>query len=189
MLKELLLFAVLLIGIAPVACGQSAPERNVTINGARQPSKNIVAFEQQYRVRIADGRYWYDARCGAWGFEGGPAAGFIPPGLDVGAALRRDASNGATGVIINGRELHAQDVLALQQIVGTVYQGRFWLDAYGNVGYEGGPALLNLVALSRQSGAGQGNTYYHSNNTGISAGSSGGTSYVMGKDFSVILDH
>lgn len=68
-----------------------------------------------------------------------------------------------------------------------VYQGRFWLDAYGNVGYEGGPAILNLAQVARQRGGGS--TFYRSNNTGISAGSSGGTSYVMGKDWSVIIDH
>jgi hypothetical protein len=41
--------------------------------------------------------------------------------------------------------------------------------------------------VARQRGGGS--TFYRSNNTGIGAGSSGGTSYVMGKDWSVTIDH
>lgn len=164
-----------------------AQTRNVVINHQQIDAGTIQALEQMYGVQVLDGRYWYDAMCGAWGFEGGPGVGLILPGLRLGGSLHANASNGNTGTFVNGRELHAQDVAALQQLVGVVYKGRFWMDAYGNVGYEGGPALLNLAQVARQRGGG--NTFYRSNNTGIGAGSSGGTSYVMGKDWSVIVDH
>lgn len=36
-------------------------------------------------------------------------------------------------------------VNALQQLVGPVRPGRYWLDAYGNAGFEGGPPLVNLA--------------------------------------------
>ncbi|MGH9901566.1 MAG: hypothetical protein ACRD68_07105, partial [Pyrinomonadaceae bacterium] len=104
---------------------------------------SLNALERYYRVRIPDGDYWYDRRCGAWGEEGGPTLGFILPGLNLGGRLKANASRGRTGVFVNGRELHRLDVLALQQIM-TVYRGRFWVDAHGNGGYEGGPALFNL---------------------------------------------
>jgi len=45
---------------------------------------------------------------------------------------------------------------------------------------------LNLWQLARRS---QQNTFYRNSYTGIGRGSSGGTSYVIGKDFSVIVDH
>jgi hypothetical protein len=32
---------------------------------------------------------------------------------------------------------------------GVVYPGRYWVDAQGNAGPEGGPALVNLVAVAR----------------------------------------
>lgn len=176
----------LLILAAPcVANAQSS--RNVVINRVRLTEETIQALELYYQVRAQEGSYWYDPACGAWGFEGGPTVGFIMPGLNLGGPLRPDASRGNTHVYVNGRELHVQDVFALRQIVGTVLPGRYWLDAYGNVGYEGGPAILNLAVLAQRSGAGSGNTFYRSGNTDIGAGSSGGTSYVMGKDWSVIV--
>lgn len=185
--KSIFSFALFLLTVPFSANAQSAATHTVVINRVRLDAETIQALEQYYQVRIQEGSYWYDPACGAWGFEGGPAVGFILPGLDLGGRLRRDASRGTTNVFVNGRELHVQDVLGLQQIVGPVIPGRYWLDAYGNVGYEGGPALLNLVAMAQRAGVGQDNTFYRSGNTDIGAGSSGGTSYVMGKDWSVIV--
>lgn len=184
MLKLMVLLAVGLFALAMDASAQSS--RNVIINRVRLDDATVQALEQAYRVQILDGAYWYDKACGAWGFEGGPTAGIILPGLDLGGPLRADASNGNTGVFVNGRQLHMQDVAGLRQLTGVVYPGRYWLDAYGNVGLEGGPVLVNLAVLAQQAG-GRGNTFYRSGNTDIGAGSSGGTSYVMGKDWSVIV--
>lgn len=161
-------------------------QSNVQVNGQRLSTETIHTL-LRHGVQVQDGAYWYDARSGAWGFACGPTVGFLLPGLPIDAALPADASCGTTGVFVNGRQLHSYDVVALQQLVGVVLPGRYWLDAYGNVGYEGGPALVNLVQLAQAQGAG-GNTFYRSDNTGIGAGSSGGTSYVMGEDWSVIVD-
>lgn len=157
---------------------------DVYINGAALDGETLNALQDLYRVRVVEGRYWYDALSGAWGVEGGPTAGFLLPGLNLGGTLSADASGGGTGVFFNGRELHGQDALALQQLLGTVIPGRYSLDAYGNLAVENGRWLLNLVQLARQA---QGSTTYRSNITGMGAGSSGGTSYVMGKDWSVIV--
>jgi hypothetical protein len=120
---------------------------SVVINGVRLSDDKVKALEKQYRVRILPGDYWYDKMCGAWGFRGGPSAGLILPSLDLGGPLQSNASNGNTGVFINGRELHMLDVAALQQIT-PVFQGRYWVDAQGNIGLEGGPALMNLWMLA-----------------------------------------
>ncbi|CAM2068853.1 hypothetical protein SCOR_26030 [Sulfidibacter corallicola] len=178
------LFSTFLIGTA------TAGDHNVVINHKRLTNDQVHALQRQLNLRIMDGRYWYDRTCGAWGYEGGPTAGFILAGLDVGGRLRTNASNGNTGVYINGRQLHYLDVAYLQRMFGTVYRGRYWVDAYGNFGYEGGQALGNLVALSQQSGGsgggGGGSTFYRGDYTDIGTGSSGGTTYVIGKDFSYI---
>jgi hypothetical protein len=137
-------------------------QRAVSLNGTRLGAETLNQLDQISRTRVPDGAYWYDSRCGAWGMEGGPCLGVIQPGLQMGGPLRSDASRGNTGVFINGRELHMMDVLALQQMV-AVLPGRYWLDAYGNCGYEGGPALGNLyqlaqtAAMARGSGGGGGN--------------------------------
>jgi hypothetical protein len=55
--------------------------------------------------------------------------------------------NGNTGVFVNGRELHIMDVVALRQFM-PVYAGRYWCDANGNGGFEGGPALWNVWQLA-----------------------------------------
>ncbi|MDX1390516.1 MAG: hypothetical protein R3344_15110, partial [Acidobacteriota bacterium] len=49
-------------------------------------------------------------------------------------------------IFINGREIHVQDQAALQQIFGVTYTGRYWLDAQGNLGIEGGGIIANLHA-------------------------------------------
>jgi hypothetical protein len=172
----------------PADKSRAASDRTVVINGTRLSNKQVNSLEQAYRVKIQDGAYWYDKTCGAWGLQGGPTAGFILPNLDLGGPLRADASNGTTGVFVNGRQLHTYDVLALQQLLGPVALGRYWLDAQGNVGIEGGPMLFNIVRIAntapRRGGAG---STYRSNITGIGGGSSGGTSYVMGKDWAVMV--
>jgi hypothetical protein len=48
-------------------------------------------------------------------------------------------------VFINGRQLHMMDVAALMQIT-QVYQGRWWVDAQGNFGAEGGPRRSAVCA-------------------------------------------
>ena len=94
------------------------------------------------------GRYWYDRMNGSWGRQGGPTEGFIMAGLNLGGPLREDASNGDTGVFINGRQLHRVDVARLSQL-GPVYQGRCWMDAQGNIGLEGQPAFGNVWVAAR----------------------------------------
>ena len=132
---------------APAAA--TAQSRHVVINKVALPDAQVAGLEQQFQTPIRDGAYWYDTRSGGWGLEGGPTAGLLPAGLNLGGALQPDASSGNTGVFINGRELPMQDVMVLQQL-GPVYRGRYWLDAMGNVGFEGGPPLVNLYVLAQQ---------------------------------------
>lgn len=178
----------LIAGTAATPARAQSEARRVVVNDVRLDAERLAALEARYGVRVLDGAYWYDAASGAWGLAGGPTAGFIPAGLRLGGPLRADASGGTTDVYVNGRRLPAADVQALQPLTGPVQPGRYWLDAQGNVGREGGPAFLNLVALARQARGGSGSAFFRSGNTGIGAGSSGGTSYVMGDGWSVTVD-
>jgi hypothetical protein len=143
-LTTCLVTTILLCGIA-VSGARAAG--GVTVNGVSITPEKVQSIQKQYGIRIVNGDYWYDKISGAWGYIGGPTVGQIYPYIDLGGPMKADVSNGNTGVFINGRELHVMDVRALQQIT-IVIPGRYWCDAMGNIGFEGGPALANLWALA-----------------------------------------
>jgi hypothetical protein len=103
-----LVIAMCCSGIFLTAAGQqqTTQQRHVVINGVGLNDQIVAALESTYRTRIQEGEYWYDTKCGAWGFAGGPTVGFIQAGLPIGGPLRADASNGNTNIFINGREIH-----------------------------------------------------------------------------------
>src|SRR5262245_40134394 len=92
------------------ATTNTSQTRSVIINDVRLSDEQVAALERRFRIPMRDGNYWYDRRGGAWGLKGGPTAGFTLVGLDVGGPLKANASNGNTGVFVNGRELHILDV-------------------------------------------------------------------------------
>jgi hypothetical protein len=140
----------LAIALAATLAPARSAERIVVVNGEALSSRTLAAIENHYHTTIPGGRYWYDRVSGVWGREGGPAAGHIQAGLNLGGPLWAQVSNGDTGVLVNGRRLTYQEVMALQRLVGPIRPARYWLDAHGNAGYEGGPALVNLVVAHRR---------------------------------------
>jgi hypothetical protein len=128
---------------------------DVIVNGVRLGAAQVAELEHLEdgkRSPLRDGTYWYDPVSGAWGPQGGATLGFRRPGLALGGPLRANASNGHTGVFVNGRELHRLDLVALQGL-GQAWSGRYWLDALGNFGREGGRMLGNLASLAEQHAA------------------------------------
>jgi hypothetical protein len=82
-------------------------------------------------------------------------------------------------VFLNGRQLTQAEVLYLTGLTrGPIPPGRYWLDADGNVGMEGGPALVNLAQLARGGGNrwsnGDGTWTWNNRATGNSASGDGG---------------
>lgn len=145
--------------------------RSVIINGVRLTDEEVARAEQTYRVRIPDADYWYDPVLGAWGVRGSPTLGFIAPGLALGGRLQPDASGPGTGVFVNGRNIPQRDLAALQSITGPIAPGRYFIDATGWAGYEGGPPQWNLGAMAAQARGGGGSTSWQSRfSSGISDG-------------------
>jgi len=155
----------------------------VVVNGEALDPQTLASLEAA-GAQPQPGEYWYDNRCGAWGYAGQGTSGFVRAGLGIGGPLAADASGGDTDVFINGRELPPSDVQALQRL-GPVNPGRYWLDAEGNWGFEGGPAQGNLVTAANQANGGSGDNDYHSDATGVSMNSAGGSGYIMGDGWSV----
>ncbi len=133
---------------------QAKRVRQVFVNGVLLRGDQIDFLEQKYHAPVPDGNYWYDRMCGAWGMMGGPVLCTLEPNHDIGGPLQPGASNGNTGVFINGRELHYLDIALLQRVVPMIIPGRWWLDVYGNFGTEGGPMLGNLWTLAQTQGVG-----------------------------------
>lgn len=164
-------------------------ERKVYFNRVLLSEPQLTQLEGLFQSKIQDGKYWYDKTCGAWGMEGGPTAGFVYPGLDLPGPMPPDISGQGTGLFINGREVHALDQQGLQQLFGAAPQGRYWLDAQGNLGPEGGMAFVNVAtaigqAQSRQ-GGGSVTHGYPSNGARGTLGSDGeGGSIYSGTDAS-----
>jgi hypothetical protein len=102
---------------------------------------------------VPPGRYWYDHQSGLWGPEGYPTQGQLPAGLELGGELAREASQGNTGVLVNGRDLPPQELAPLQALVGALPRGEYWLDALGNLGAQGGPPRVNLRQLTQAAAA------------------------------------
>ncbi len=161
-------------GAAPA----TASARTIRFNGRRLGTVELGTLEKIERFvgRVPDGDYWYDPRTGASGRWGGPALAFLPSGLELGGAMPADASGGGqgnlTGVFMNGREVHPQDVAAFQGLVGAVMPGRWWVDASGNYGIEGGPPVGNLVTMAqaRRRGGQGGGTAWSKRYEGITPG-------------------
>ena len=156
-MKKLFLFIAitLLIGAMPPEGAADGSSRNIFVNGVKLNQQTIQSLEAYYGLRMQRGRYWYDKVSGLWGFEGGPAMGQIMPALKLGGSLKAHASGGNTGVFVNGRELHPTEVQYLFSIFGQVIPGRYWLNAQGYGGFEGGPALFNLNAGGNGNASGQ----------------------------------
>jgi len=153
----------------------------IYINGREISQQQVEQLRAMYGYVAPPGKYWYDFRGGLYGTMGYEAAGFMRPGHDFGP-LPANASNGNTGVFINGRQINMNEAMYCQRLFGAVYQGHWWLDGRtGNMGAEGNPTpIVNVfVALQQAQRSNQGGSYsWHSNTTGASGGSSGGCSYV-----------
>jgi hypothetical protein len=145
--------AVFLLCTSVAPCGERPP---VIVNGTVLDVRTQQALESRYGTHLQSGRYWYDPASGLWGLEGGPSLGQIVPGLRLGP-LAADASVKSlwqrTLVFVNGREIHPRELSYLQGLYGSVGAGRYWLDARGIAGYEGGPPQFDLraAAMSRRS--------------------------------------
>ncbi|KAL1554211.1 Extra-large guanine nucleotide-binding protein 2 [Salvia divinorum] len=108
-------------------------EELVTLQSCSNPPK-----------KLRPGRYWYDKVSGFWGKEGEPPCQIISPLLQTGYQIRRDVSNGATNVLINGREITSRE-LWLLRAAGICCEGEphFWITADGSCKLEG---MNNVIA-------------------------------------------
>lgn len=156
----------------------SVQAKDILVNNVKLHDKVIHTLESFYKTSIKEGSYWYDNFSGYWGVMGGPAQGKIVSGLQLGGIIPPNASNGNTGVFVNGRELHFSEVQRIRNTYGKVYKGRFWLNSQGLAGYEGQSAIFNFARVNKSfnrsslfgsTGGDKNCSYYlHPNGTSVS---------------------
>ncbi|NKI33633.1 hypothetical protein HFP89_00450 [Wenzhouxiangella sp. XN79A] len=134
---------VLALGLVP---GWARAGTGVFVNGFELDAVTVERLETVYSSEVLPARYWYDRRSGLWGLVGGPGIGQLAAGLALGGPLAYDASGGMTRVVVNNRALHPRELDWLRGRYGEVRPGRYWLDASGVAGFEGGPAQFDLRA-------------------------------------------
>jgi hypothetical protein len=128
--------------------------QHIRVNGVPLSAAG-AAILQRLGIRPLPGAYWYDSVSGAVGASGQGTSGFLPAGLPLGGPLPADASNGTSGVFVNGRQLTAGEKAFLESVLGTpIAPGSYFLDANGDAGPQGGPVVANLVQLAREQGIG-----------------------------------
>lgn len=133
---------------------QANVSAQIIINGVALNQTQIASLTKLYGKAPVPGNYWYDNRSGFQGVVGQGTAVQLASGLNFGT-LRRDASAGNTGVLVNGRELPQNELAFFVSLIGTINPGAYWLDANGNMGIEGNStALVDLGAVIAARGGG-----------------------------------
>ncbi|MEO0574157.1 MAG: hypothetical protein AAF004_01750 [Pseudomonadota bacterium] len=143
----------------------SAPA--ISVNAEKLSADDIQALKARYGAVYA-GDYWYDPISGLYGHINGAPMGQLHPGLRIGGPLAASASGGGTGavtgVFINGREAHPDELRFYQRLFGRVLPGRYWMNALGIGGFEYMPASFNVrqamaQSRSRARSGGRGSVY------------------------------
>ena len=160
-------------------------EEEIYINNNKLTPSQINELEELYGVKPIPGKYWYDSMSGSYGIYQGASLGVLFPGHEFGN-LPADASNGNSGVFINGRELPELDIQFLEWIFGVQRTpGRYWQDSLGNIGVEGSdiPLVNFYVAYAQKLNQGKGisgsKDNYWAANFGSYGNEQNGFGYVM----------
>ncbi|MEQ1772902.1 MAG: adenylate/guanylate cyclase domain-containing protein [Burkholderiales bacterium] len=130
-------------------------QTGVFVNGRQLSVQELRQHEATYNAPVQRGYYWYDPTSGLYGSWGREAIGYIRTGHAYGR-VPANASNGNTGIYLNGRHLNSVELTRWQALFRQVIQpGSYWLDGNtGNVGVEGNPAPTGNVRAAIQASRG-----------------------------------
>lgn len=132
------------------------PDDTIVVNGRVIDDAKLAQLGVT-RAQVRPGNYWYDTRSGLAGHVGQHPTAIIRAGLPLGP-LDPDCSGGATGYFLNGRHITWMEAQWIGNLTGYIPPGRYFVEANGDAGQEGGPVAINLVQASRRQGGGGGST-------------------------------
>ena len=157
--------------LAVLATAPVAAEEQIVVNAQPLSAEEVRQLQRIYPVPMKPGRYWYDKASGAWGVEGDGIAGQMRPGLKLGGPLRAEASGGTSGIYFNGRQITVSERGYLERTCNMrAAPGRYWVNARGVGGAEGGPAKFNLAHCGEPRPATGPSTYCAADGTCRSSG-------------------
>eukprot|EP00897_Mesotaenium_endlicherianum_P010496 jgi/Mesen1/9475/ME000063S08926 len=136
--------------LSPSTSMKETYARKVTVNG-KAISDRLLERAEKRAGPIYPGDYWYDMGAGFWGVMGGPCMGIIPPLIkELSTRMPVDCAGGNTKVLVNGRELHQNDLRLLARRGLPSVAGRSYLvDISGHVTDEtSGLAMRGLGKLA-----------------------------------------
>jgi hypothetical protein len=151
----------------------------VKVNGRELTAAEKQDFLQVYGALPIPGEWWYDSKSGLYGLMGQSAMGSMNPGHDFGA-MPANASQGDSGVYLNGRQLPAQELQIYAMVLGQIEPGRYWMDAGGNFGKEGQAQGSNQAMPASQYPDTAGGTSVPQHSSPGYAGNAGGDSRLIG---------
>ncbi|KAK4758539.1 hypothetical protein SAY87_019840 [Trapa incisa] len=107
---------------------------DVTING-HPILDDLVKRAEVQAGPILPGDYWYDYNAGFWGVMKHPCLGIIPPHIkEFKYPLPANCSRGNTGIFVNGRQLHEDDLRLLANRGLSMKRHQYYIvDIYGKV--------------------------------------------------------
>ncbi|KAA8545919.1 hypothetical protein F0562_020630 [Nyssa sinensis] len=122
--------------------------QSVCVNGKQLCQEELVILQScpNPPKKLKPGKYWYDKQSGFWGKEGHGPCQIISPQLAVGDAIKQDASNGNTNILINNRVITKAELWMLQ-LAGINCEGspHFWVSADGSYQEEGQKNVMGKI--------------------------------------------
>nr|VDD48037.1 unnamed protein product [Brassica oleracea] len=134
---------------AEISCKvNQLPSRLIAVNGKSLDEEELYMLQSCANPpkKLKPGDYWYDKVAGYWGKVGEKPCQIISPHMNIGGNIKKEASNGDSGIFINNREITKSE-LTMLKMVGVQCEGKphFWVNSDGSYQEEGQNRIMGNI--------------------------------------------
>ncbi|CAF2147033.1 unnamed protein product [Brassica napus] len=134
---------------AEISCKvNQLPSRLIAVNGKGLDEEELYMLQTcpNPPKKLKPGEYWYDKVAGYWGKVGEKPCQIISPHMNIGGNIKKEASNGDSGIFINNREITKSE-LTMLKMVGVQCEGKphFWVNSDGSYQEEGQNRIMGNI--------------------------------------------